>query len=222
MEQIFKQMCIEEAELLNEFWINSEKELTKLDNKIKETGTQEKEIQEEYFKICDKIDKVLNKDGYMGNYSDVIEYFSRIYLPLSAVNCYFDIQPELKRLYNSLPIRTNELEKLQEQYDILIMKRQRFTNITEEILINSILMAFQKLIPENNAYSDILNDVKNILKIPDYYLNIQKESRFPWNIDVNEDFVNYDLVNWYRTNIDDYLKVPVRSLKQYKREVLFK
>ena len=222
MYQLFKQICTEEAELLNEFWINSEKELTKLDNKIKETGTQEKEIQEEYFKICDKIDKVLNKDGYMGNYSDVIEYFSRTHLPFSAVNSYFDIQLELKRLKKTLPIRTNELEKLQDQYDSLFMKRQRFTNITEEILINSILMAFQKLIPENNAYSDILNDVKNILKIPDYYLNIQKESRFPWNIDVNEDFVNYDLVNWYRTNIDDYLKVPVRSLKQYKREVLFK
>ena len=218
MYQLFKQICTEEAELLNEFWINSEKELTKLDNKIKETGTQEKEIQEEYFRIYAEIDKVLNKDGYIGDYSDVIEYFSRTHLPFSAVNSYFDIQLELKRLYNSLPIRTNELEKLQEQYDILIEKRQRFTNITVEILINSILRAFQKLFPENNG-PDILD---TIFKHLDISFRLPKVARFPWNLDVNEDYVNYDLVNWYRTNIDDYLKVPVRSLKQYKREVLFK
>lgn len=218
MHKLFKQICTEEAKALNEFWINSTKELDQLKIKIKEAEIKKKKHKEEYHTIYAEIDKVLHKDGYIGNYSDVIEYFSRTNLNFSVKNCYFDIQHELKTLYNALPTRTNELQKLQEQYDILVMKRQRFTNITEEILINSILMAFQKLIPENNG-PDILD---TIFKHLDMSFRLPKVARFPWNIDVNEDFVNYDLVNWYRTNIDDYLKVPVRLLKQYKREVLFK
>ena len=215
LHDLFKQICIEEAKALNEFRASSANRLAELEVKYEDEKLKEKEICEEHFIIHAEINNVLHKDGYNGDAEDVIEYFSRTHLPFTVKNCYFDIQPELKRLYDSLPKPSENLEKFQKEYKKLKIKMSNFKHINEEILINSILAAFQKLIPENNGHDIFIDTSKFTFRYPKY-------RRFPWNVEVNEDCVDYDLVDWYSTNIDAYLKLPVHLLKHCKREVLFK
>ena len=215
LEELFKQICLEEANDLNKFWINSTAKLSELEVQISDEKLKERTRELRRIKLCEDIDEILEHDGYNGDSSDVFEYFSRTHLNYTVRNSYFDIHPKLKGLYNLLvkSKKSNHLEELQSEYKNIKHKMSLFSHINADILYNSILKAFQELIPE-----------------PDYRFNIDS-SLFPlpiwstvfhWSKEAQEEFIDYELVTWYKNNINQYLCTPINELKIHKRSKLFK
>lgn len=211
LEELFKEICLEEANHLNEFWENSTKRLAELESLLSDERTKEKQRQIRAFQICNDIDDVLANDGYNGYAAEVIDYFSRRYSNFYINNCYFEAQHKLRKLYNSLPKESDNLELFDGEYRNIIKKMNHFKHINEEILINSILKAFQYIIPEH-----------------EYDLDFRKTFYFPssrqflWTHEVQEEYIDYELVTWYKNNINDYLCTPICDLKFHKRARLFK
>lgn len=211
LEKLFKEICLEEAKHLNEFWEKSNKRLNELEVNYEDEKLKEKERELKYIELCKEIDNILNYDGFIGNYTDVIDYFSRTHLNYTVKNLYFDIHPKLRKLYNLLPKRFENLHLLQKEYNKLKIKMHYFKHINEEILINSILKAFQYIIPEREYDLDFGKA---------FYFPSSRQ--FPWTYDAQEQFVDYELVTWYKNNINDYLCTPICDLKIYERARLFK
>lgn len=212
LEELFKQICLEEANDLNKFWIISTAKLAELEMEWKDEKLKERTRELRYIKLSEDIDDILNHDGYNGTTSEVIEYFSRTHLKYAVRNAYFDIHPRLQKLYNLLPINSNKLVDIQSEYNKLKIKMSNFKHVNADILYNSILAAFQELIPE-----------------PDYRFNIDScifplpicSTAFPWTKEAQENFIDYELVNWYKNNIDVYLCTSISELKLHKRSKLF-
>lgn len=214
LEDLFKQICAQEAKNLNDFYEKSNIRLTELEIEIKDEKIKERTRQLRYTKLCEDIDQILTYDGYIGDYSDVIEYFDRTHLQFSSVNCYFNIQPKLKGLYNLLQksMKTDKLEKLMLEKENIENNMNKFSYITEEILYNSILKAFQEIVPKQSTnYFDVFP--------PRFY---ESQETFPWTREVNKIYVSYDLVEWYINAIDEYLRTPVKDLKLSKMQTFFK
>ena len=215
LEELFKQICLEEANDLNNFWITSTTKLAELEVQISDEKLKERTRELRYIKLCEDIDEILEHDGYNGTADEVIEYFSRTHLKYAVRNAYFDIHPKLKGLYNLLlkSMKSDKLEFLQYGYKNIENKMSNFSHINSDILYNSILKAFQELIPE-----------------PDYRFNIDSclfplpiwSTTFPWTKEAQENFIDYELVNWYKNNIDVYLCTSISELKLHKRSKLFK
>ena len=212
LEELFKQICLEEANDLNKFWITSTAKLSELEVQIADEKLKERTIELRRIKLCEDIDEILNHDGYNGTASEVIEYFSRTALNYTVRNAYFDIHTRLQVLYNLLPKNSNKLSNILKEYNKLNIKMSLFSHINSDILYNSILVAFQELIPE-----------------PDYRFNIDSclfplpiwSTTFPWTKEVQEEFIDYELVTWYKNNIDEYLCCSISELKLHKRSKLF-
>lgn len=215
LEELFKQICLEEANDLNKFWITSTAKLSELEVQIADEKLKERTREIRYIKLSEDIDDILNHDGYNGTASEVIEYFSRTALNYTIRNAYFDIHPKLKSLYN-LVIKSKKssyLEELQTEYKNIKDKMSLFSHINSDILYNSILVTFQELIPE-----------------PDYICNIGIRifpapiwtTAFPWSKVAKDEFIDYGLVTWYKNNIDEYLCCSINELKLHKRSKLFK
>lgn len=211
---LYKQICLEEAKHLNEFWNNSTQKLSELESKIKDEKLKERTRELRYIKLCEDINDILQYDGYNGDYEDVIEYFDRAGFKFRISNCYFDIHPKLKGLYTLLQKcnKTNDLQQLQKEYNYIVQKMKAFSHITEEVLINSILLAFQELVPPgfNIHKPNILSNA------------FISEPVFPHTIEVQQQFVDRLLVDWYKNNINDYLLTPMMNLKEHERTRLFK
>ena len=213
LEELFKQICLEEANDLNEFWITSTAKLSELEVQISDEKLKERTKELRRIKLCEDIDEILNHDGYNGTADEVIEYFSRTHLNYTVRNAYLDIHPKLQGLYLSLPINSNKLSDIQTKYKNIKHKMSLFSHINSDILYNSILIAFQELIPE-----------------PDYRFNIDScifplpiwSTAFPWTKEAQEEFIDYELVTWYKNNIDEYLCTSINELKLHKRSKLFK
>ena len=212
LEELFKQICLEEANDLNKFWITSTAKLSELEVQIADEKLKERTRELRRIKLCEDIDEILNHDGYNGTADEVIEYFSRTALNYTVRNAYFDIHPRLQKLYNLLPKNSNKLVDIQSEYNKLKIKMSNFKHINSDILYNSILAAFQELIPE-----------------PDYRFNIDSclfplsiwSTTFPWTKESQGKFIDYELVTWYKNNIDEYLCTPINELKLHKRSKLF-
>lgn len=214
LHNLYKQICLEEAKHLNEFWNNSTQKLSVLESKIKDEKLKERTRESRYIKLCEDINNILQYDGYNGDCTDVIEYFDRADFKFRASNCYFDIHPKLKGLYTLLQKcnKTDDLQQLQKEYNSIVQKMKAFSHITEEVLINSILLAFQELIPARTNICN-LNILSNVFI---------SEPVFPHTIDVQQQFVDCLLVDWYKNNINNYLLTPMIGLKEYERTRLFK
>lgn len=210
LEELFKQICLEEANDLNKFWNNSHIRLAELEIEYEDEKIKERTRELRRIKLCEDIDNILKHNCYIGDYSDVIEYFERTHLPLSSVNCYFEIQPELKGLYNLLPKHSDRLGLLQNESDKLKNKMYKLSYINEEMLYNSILKAFQEIFPKRNTKYDIM--------LPRFY---ESYEIFPWTREVKEEFVYYDLINLYKKNINEYMRIHVKDLKIYKMKTIF-
>lgn len=158
MEDLFKQICIQEAKNLNDFYEKSNIRLTELEIEIKDEKLKERTRELRYTKLCEDIDQILAYDGYIGDYSDVIEYFDRTHLQFSEENCNFNIQPKLKGLYNLLQksMKSEKLEKLLLEKENIEHKMNTYSYITEDFLYNSILKAFQEIVPKQNHGYNIL------------------------------------------------------------------
>lgn len=213
MEDLFKQICIQEAKNLNDFYEKSNIKLTELETEYEYEKLQEKTRELQYINLCKDIENILEHDGYIGDYSDVVEYFDRAHLSFSSVNCYFDIHPKLKGLYNLLQKskKTDELEKLKLEKENIEHKMNTYRYITEDFLYNSILKAFQEIVPKQNHGYNILP--------PRFY---ESHETFPWTREVDLRCVNYGLVERYINAIDEYLRTPVKDLKLFKMQTLFK
>ncbi len=214
LEDLFKQICLQEANNLNDFWNNCNSRIAELETEIKDEKLKERTRELRYTKLCEDIDKILDYDEYIGDHSDVIDYFDRAHLSFSSVNCYFDIHPKLKGLYNLLQKskKTEELEKLKLEKENIETKLNLYRyNIHEKILYNSILKAFQAVVPKPNCEYNLLP--------PRFY---ESYERFPWNREVDSWCVNYELVDFYINSIDEYLRIPVKDLKLFKMQTLFK
>lgn len=213
MEDLFKQICTQEAKNLNDFYEKSNIRLTELEIEIKDEKLKERTRELRYTKLCEDIDQILTYDGYIGDYSDVIEYFDRTHLQFSSVNCYFNIQPKLKGLYNLLQKskKTEELEKLILKKENIEHKMNTYSYITVDFLYNSILKAFQEIVPKQNYEYNILP--------PRFY---ESQETFPWTREVNKIYVSYNLVEWYINSIDEYLRTQVKDLKLSKMQTFFK
>lgn len=214
IEQLFKQICLEEAKHLNEFWTTSIQRLSELEPEIADEKRIENDRQIRYSELCAKIDEVLMNDGYHGTAGEVIEYFSRRNLNFYVNNCYFELQSKLYALYLSLPTKSGKLESLEFEYDGIKFKMRKFKHINEDILYYTILKAFQTLIPKTTPKLDILP--------PRSYLSYLSYDEFPHSVEVQEQFVDYRLVDWYIRNINNYLCTPIQGLRMYERERLFK
>lgn len=212
LEELFKQICLEEANDLNKFWITSTAKLSELEVQIADEKLKERTRELRRIKLCEDIDEILNHDGYNGTAGEVIEYFSRTALNYTVRNAYFDIHPRLQKLYNLLPKNSNKLSNILKEYNKLNIKMSLFSHINSDILYNSILKAFQELIPE-----------------PDYRFNIDScifplpflSTAFPWTKEAQANFIDYGLVTWYKNNIDEYLCTSISELKLHKRSKLF-
>ena len=216
LEELFKQICLEEANDLNKFWTTSTAKLAELEVQISDEKLKERTRELRYIKLCEDIDEILEHDGYLGTAGDVIEYFSRTSLNHTVRNAYFDIHPRLQKLYNLLPTISNKLGDIQKEYNKLKIKMFNFKHINADILYNSILKAFQELIPE-------------LIPEPDYRFNIDScifplpflSTAFPWTKEAQANFIDYGLVTWYKNNIDEYLCTSISELKLHKRSKLF-
>lgn len=212
LEDLFKQICLQEANNLNDFWNNCNSRIAELETEYEYEKLQEKTRELQYINLCKDIDDILVYDGYIGNYADVIDYFSRTHLNYTVKNSYFDIHPKLRDVYNLLPSFSDKLSLLQKEYNKLKIKMSNFKHINEEILINSILQAFQEII------SDIDYDLDWI--IGELYFP-QPIEKFPHTIKVQEQFIDWDLVSWYKDNIDNYLCASIQELSTYERPKIF-
>ena len=214
LEDLFKQICLQEANNLNDFWNNSCTRLSELETEIKDEKLKERTRELRYTKLCEDIDEILEHDGYFGTADEVIEYFSRVHLKYAVRNSYFDIHPKLQGLYNLLlkSMKSDKLEFLQYGYKNIKNKMSNFSHINSDIVYNSILKAFQELVPE-----------------PDYRFNIDSwlftlpkcSTAFPWSKEAKDEFIDYELVTWYKNNIDEYLCCSINELKLHKRSKLF-
>ena len=214
LEELFKQICLEEANDLNNFWITSTIKLAELEVQISDEKLKERTRELRYIKLYEDINEILEHDGYNGTADEVIEYFSRAHLKYAVRNSYFDIHPKLQGLYNLLlkSMKSDKLEFLQYGYKNIKNKMSNFSHINSDILYNSILKAFQELVPE-----------------PDYRFNIDSclfplpiwSTAFPWTKKAQEKFIDYELVEWYKNNIDEYLGTSISELKLHKRSKLF-
>ena len=214
IEELFKQICLEEANHLNEFWTTSTKRLSELESEIADEKRKEKNRQLRYNELCAKIDDVLMNDGYNGTAGEVIEYFSRRNLNCYVNNCYFEVQSKLYALYLLLPTKSANLERVQSEYEDIKFKMNKFKHISPDILYNTILKAFQEIIPERSLDFDWI--------ICELFYPTEHQIEFPHSIEVQEQFVDYQLVDWYIRNIDNYLCTPIQGLRTRERERLFK
>ena len=125
LEDLFKNICLEEAKNLNHFYEKSNIRLEELKIEIKDEKLKERTRELRYIKLCEDIDKILAYDGYFGDYSDVVEYFERAHFSFSVTNCYFDIHPKHKGLYNLLQksMKTDKLEELMLEKENIENKR---------------------------------------------------------------------------------------------------
>ena len=212
LEELFKQICLEEANDLNKFWITSTAKLAELEMEWKDEKLKERTRELRRIKLCEDIDEILNHDGYNGTASEVIEYFSRTALNYTVRNAYFDIHPRLQKLYNLLPKNSNKLGDIQTKYNKLKIKMFIFKHVNADILYNSILAAFQELIPETDYRFNIDSCV--------FPLPI-RSTAFPWSKEAKDEFIDYELVTWYKNNIDEYLCCSINELKLHKRSKLF-
>lgn len=212
LEELFKEICLEEAKHLNEFWENSTKRLAQLEPLIADEREKEKYRQIKISQIYNDINIILANDGYNGDAAEVIDYFSRTHLNFFVRNCYFEAPHKLRKLYNSIPKGLYNLELLNNEYISIIKKMKKFQHINEEILLNSILKAFQYIIPAHEYDLDFGKA---------FYFPVHAVS-FPHTCDVQEEAVDYELVTWYKNNINDYLCTPICDLKFHKRARLFK
>lgn len=215
MEKLFKEICLEEAKDFNEFWVRSADKLKILERDIaKEKGLQSSNdvIRNA---IYYEVDKVLKIDEYHGDYSEVIEYFDRRHLPFACTNSYFEVQKKLQSLYYSLPKRTDKLERLQRKKKELEETRDKFKHINEEILINTILKAFQEIIHGTDNFRNSFSFRVEYMVSPIIW-------KFPWNCEVNESYVDDNLLNWYIRSINEYLLIPIPKLIANSRNRLFK
>lgn len=215
MEKLFKEICLEEAKDFNEFWERSANKLKVLERDIaKEKGLQSSNdiIRTA---IYYEIDKVLKIDGYHGDHSEVVEYFDRRHLPFACTNSYFEVQKKLQSLYYSLPKRTDKLERLQREKKELEETRDKFKHINEEILINTILKAFQEIIP-NDINPGLSYSVTGWPIVRPMYSN------FPWNCEVNERYIDVKLLDWYIRSINEYLATSMNNLTINSRNRLFR
>ena len=196
LEDLFKQICLQEANNLNDFWNNSCTRLSELETEIKDEKLKERTRELRYTKLCEDIDEILEHDGYFGTIGEVIEYFSRTALNYTVRNAYFDIHPKLKGLYNLLQKskKSSYLEELQTEYKNIKNKMSLFSHINSDILYNSILVAFPAPI---------------------------WTTAFPWSKEAKDEFIDYELVTWYKNNIDEYLCCSINELKLHKRSKLF-
>lgn len=217
IEELFKQICLEEAKHLNEFWTASTKRLSELESEIADEKIKETNRQLRYNELCKKIEDILVNDGYAGTAEEVIEYFSRRNLNFYVNNCYFEVQSKLYALYLLLPTKSTNLEMVQSEYEDIKFKMNKFKHVSEDVLYNTILKAFQQLIPERSLDFDWI-----ICEL--FYPTEAKEHQieFPHAIEVQEQFVDYQLVDWYIRNIDNYLCTPIQGLRTRERERLFK
>ena len=211
LEKLFKEICLEEAKHLNEFWENSTQRLAELESLIADEQEKEKHRQIKISQIYNDINIILANDGYNGDATEVVEYFTRSYCNLYVNNSYFEVQFKLRKLYNSIPKKSDNLELLNNEYMSIIKKMKKFQHINEEILLNSILKAFQYIIP---AQEYDLDFGKAFYFLP--------PRQFPHTHDVQEEAVDYELVTWYKNNINDYLCTSICDLKFHKRARLFK
>ena len=211
IEKLFNQVCLEETNHLNELWTKSIQRLSELEHAIADEKIKEKNRQLRYNELCEKIEDILVNDGYNGTAEEVIEYFSRRNLNFYVNNCYFELQHKLYALYLLLPPKFEKLELLQFGYDDIKFKMNKFKHINADILYNTILNAFQQLIPKRTTDYDILP--ARVYKSYD---------KFPWTKNVQEQYVDYQLVDWYIRNINNYLCTPIQGLRTYERERLFK
>ena len=213
LEELFKQICVEEANNLNDFWDSSRTRLAELEVEISDEKLKERTRELRRIKLCEDIDEILNHDGYNGTAGEVIEYFSRTALNYTVRNAYFDIHPKLKGLYTLLQksMKTEELEKLKLEKENIEHKMNSYSFINENYLYNSILKAFQAVSPKPNCEYNLLP--------PRFY---ESYERFPWNREVDSWCVNYELVDFYINSIDEYLRIPVKDLKLFKMQTLFK
>ena len=191
LEELFKQICLEEANDLNKFWITSTARLGELEVEISDEKLKERTRELRRIKLCEDIDEILNHDGYNGTADEVIEYFSRTALNYTVRNAYFDIHPRLQKLYNLLPKNSNKLGDIQTKYNKLKIKMFLFSHINSDILYNSILKAFQELIPEPDY---ICNIGIRIFPLPIW------TTAFPWSKEAKDEFIGYELVTWYKNN----------------------
>lgn len=212
LEELFKQICLQEANNLNDFWDNSRTRLAELETEIKDEKLKERTRELRYTKLREDIDEILERDGYFGTAGEVIEYFSRTALNYTVRNAYFDIHPKLKGLYTLLQksMKTEELEKLKLEKENIEHKMNSYSFINENYLYNSILKAFQAVSPKRNTKYDIM--------LPRFY---ESYERFPWTREVKEEFVYYELVNLYKKTINEYMRIPVKDLKIYKMKTIF-
>ena len=215
LEELFKQICLEEANDLNKFWTTSTAKLAELEVQISDEKLKERTRELRYIKLYEDINEILEHDGYNGTADEVIEYFSRAHLKYAVRNSYFDIHPKLQGLYNLLlkSMKSDKLEFLQYGYKNIKNKMSNFSHINSYILYNSILAAFQELIPEPDYICHI---GIHILPEPIW------SSTFPWAKKTQEEFIDYELVAWYKDNIDEYLCTSIGELKLHKRGQLFK
>ena len=213
LEELFKQICLQEAKNLNDFWNNSHTRLAELEIEYEDEKIKERTRELRYTKLCEDIDEILERDGYFGTAGEVIEYFSRTALNYTVRNAYFDIHPKLKGLYTLLQksMKTEELEKLKLEKENIEHKMNSYSFINGNYLYNSILKAFQSLSPKPNSEYNLLP--------PRFY---ESYERFPWNREVDSWCVNYDLVDFYINSIDEYLRIPAKDLKLFKTQTLFK
>ena len=79
--------------------------------------------------------------------------------------------------------------------------------ITEEVLINSILLAFQELVPPRF-------DIRKQSILSNVFIS---EPVFPNTIEVQQQFVDCLLVDWYKNNINDYLRLFTHTYDEFKR-----
>lgn len=214
IEQLFKQICLEEAEHLNEFWTTSAKRLSELEPEIADEKIKENFRLSRYNDLCTEIDEVLMNDGYHGTAGEVIDYFSRRNLNFYVNNCYFEVQSKLYALYLLLPTKSTNLERLQSEYDDIKFKMNKFKYISEDVLYNTILKAFQEIIPERSLDLDWI--------ICELFYPTEHQIEFPHSIEFQEQYVDYQLVDWYIRNINNYLCTPIQGLRTYERERLFK
>lgn len=214
IEQLFKQICLEEANHLNKFWTASTKRLSELEPEIADEKIKENFRLSRYNDLCTEIDEVLMNDGYHGTAGEVIDYFSRRNLNFYVNNCYFEVQSKLYALYLLLPTKSTNLERLQSEYDDIKFKMNKFYFFNEDVLYNTILKAFQQIIPERSLNLDWI--IRELFYPTDYQIE------FPWTKKVEEQFVDYQLVDWYIRNINNYLCTPIQGLRTHERERLFK
>ena len=212
LEELFKQICLEEVNNLNDFWDNSRTRLAELETEIKDEKLKERTRELRYTKLCEDINQILEHDGYFGTAGEVIEYFSRTALNYTVRNAYFDIHPKLKGLYTLLQksMKTEELEKLKLEKENIEHKMNSYSFINENYLYNSILKAFQAVSPKPNCEYNLLP--------PRFY---EPYERFPWNREVDSRYVYYELVNLYKKTINEYMRIHVKDLKIYKTKTIF-